>query len=82
MFRIGHFQAQLLELQCLLQRVWTLCIFVQIYLSAARWIVMYYTVPGLNLHTFLLLLFTEVPNCQSSFGRAGSFYQNNHESKF
>lgn len=27
-------------------------------------------------------LFTEVPNCQSSFGRAGSFYQNNHESKF
>lgn len=23
---------------------------------------------------------SEVPNCQSSFGRAGSFYQNNHES--
>lgn len=23
-----------------------------------------------------------MPNCQSSFGRAGSFYQNNHESKF
>lgn len=23
-----------------------------------------------------------MPNCQSSFGRAGSFYQNNHESEF
>lgn len=33
-------------------------------------------------HPLSRLLFTEVPNCQSSFGRAGNYYQNNHESKF
>lgn len=45
---------------------------------------MYYTCDNSFWSKFILpsSLFTEVPNCQSSFGRAGGFYQNNHESEF
>ncbi|XP_015257612.1 PREDICTED: ETS translocation variant 5-like [Cyprinodon variegatus] len=35
--------------------------------------------PSSNIE-LLSALFPEVPNCQSSFGRAGSFYQNPHDS--
>lgn len=68
LFRIGHFQAQLLELQCLLQRARMLCIFVQIYLSAARWFVVYYTVSDLNLHT---IFFSCLQKCLTVSHRLG-----------